>query len=220
MKGLINEPLPLGVAIEHGTGNETVMITGLANGIELSLGARSGPPDFARIFQAIRIAVNDELEGLERALPAFRDALVPGGRIAAISYHSGEDRVAKQLFQEWARACICPPSQPFCTCRGKALGTLVPRKPILPGTLLLGTQLRLALELARDLVEPPPGSRLAVSRVMDMKLRRIVPPGGVATLALAVQSHTAGSTLLTLDASIGHKPAGSARAEVTLRGAP
>jgi 3-hydroxymyristoyl/3-hydroxydecanoyl-(acyl carrier protein) dehydratase len=95
-----------------------------------------------------------------------------------------------------------------------------PRKPILPGTLLLGTQLRLALELARDLVEPPPGFRLAVSRVMDMKLRRIVPPGKVATLALTVQGHTAGSALLTLDASLGHKPAGSARAEVTLRGAP
>lgn len=104
----------------------------LVNAIRSVLGPRSGPGDFARLFQALRIAVNDELAGLERALPAFLEALVPGGHLAVIGYHSGEDRVAKHLFQEWARACICPPIQPFCTCRGKPLGTLVPRKPIRP----------------------------------------------------------------------------------------
>jgi len=102
------------------------------NAIRSVLGPRSGPGDFARLFQALRIAVNDELAGLETALPAFFGSLQAGGHLAVISYHSGEDRVTKHLFQEWARACICPPSQPFCTCRGKALGTLVPRKPILP----------------------------------------------------------------------------------------
>ncbi|MEZ0333085.1 MAG: 16S rRNA (cytosine(1402)-N(4))-methyltransferase RsmH [Gemmatimonadales bacterium] len=102
------------------------------NAIRAVLGPRAGPPDFARLFQAIRIAVNDELDGLARALPAFRDALTPGGKLAVIAYHSGEDRLVKQSFRDWASSCVCPPRQPVCTCRGRALGRLIPRKPIVP----------------------------------------------------------------------------------------
>ncbi len=102
----------------------------LVNVIRAVLGARAGPGEFARIFQGLRIAVNDELGGLGRALDAFRDALAPRGRLAVISYHSGEDRLVKQAFRSWSTACNCPPGLPVCICGGKASGTLVTRRAI------------------------------------------------------------------------------------------
>lgn len=104
----------------------------LVKAIRGALGPRSGPPDFARLFQALRIAVNDELDGLRRALPTLRERLNPGGRLAVITYHSGEDRIVKNSFREWSTACVCPPKQPVCTCGGRAFGETLTRKPILP----------------------------------------------------------------------------------------
>jgi len=105
----------------------------LVRAIRGALGPRSGPADFARLFQALRIAVNDELSGLERSLPAFRDRLEPGGVIAVIAYHSGEDRLVKHVFRDWSTECSCPPKQPKCTCRGFAYGETITRKAIVPG---------------------------------------------------------------------------------------
>ena len=97
-----------------------------------ALGMRTGPGDFARLFQAVRIAVNEELAGLTLALPALRDRLEPGGVLAVISYHSGEDRVVKHAYRDWADACVCPPLQPRCICDAVAIGEPVTRRPILP----------------------------------------------------------------------------------------
>jgi len=104
----------------------------LVNAIREARGARAGPSDFARLFQALRIVVNQELEQLELALPALRATLVPGGRIAAITYHSGEDRIVKHTFREWSKSCVCPPGQPVCTCRGHPLGRVLTKKPLRP----------------------------------------------------------------------------------------
>ena len=104
----------------------------LVRAIRGALGARSGPSDFARLFQAVRIAVNDEVDGLGRALPALRDRLQPGGTLAVITYHSGEDRLVKHTFRDWSADCVCPPKQPVCTCRGRALGATLTRRAVTP----------------------------------------------------------------------------------------
>ena len=83
-------------------------------------------------FQALRIAVNDELGGLERVLPQAVHLLKPGGRLAVISFHSLEDRIVKQYFRDEATDCLCPPHQPVCTCGHTASVTLVNRKPLVP----------------------------------------------------------------------------------------
>ncbi|HLA14646.1 MAG TPA: 16S rRNA (cytosine(1402)-N(4))-methyltransferase RsmH [Gemmatimonadaceae bacterium] len=105
----------------------------LVGAIRGTFGARMGPGDFARLFQAVRIAVNDELASLERALPDLRDRLVPAGFMAITAYHSGEDRLVKHTMREWSQSCVCPPKQLQCTCRGVALGEVLTKRAITAG---------------------------------------------------------------------------------------
>jgi 16S rRNA (cytosine1402-N4)-methyltransferase len=83
-------------------------------------------------FQALRIAVNGELQALELALPQALDALAPGGRMAVISFHSLEDRLVKQFFRRESQGCLCPPRQPICTCGHQPALRELTRRPIQP----------------------------------------------------------------------------------------
>jgi 16S rRNA (cytosine1402-N4)-methyltransferase len=108
------------------------------NLVDVIKSAIPAPAQFAgghpakRSFQAIRIAVNDELEQLERALPLAWDALRQGGRLGVISFHSLEDRRVKQFLAERARGCICPPDLPVCVCGREPEAELLTRKAVAP----------------------------------------------------------------------------------------
>ena len=85
-----------------------------------------------RTFQALRIAVNDELGQLEQALPEAWELLAPGGRLAAISFHSLEDRLVKRFLVDRARGCVCPPELPICVCGREPEAELLTRRAVAP----------------------------------------------------------------------------------------
>ena len=108
-----------------------------------------------RTFQAIRIEVNQELTVLSESLDGMIDLLDDGGRICIITFHSLEDRIVKTIFRKNENPCTCPPDFPVCVCGKKSKGTVVTRKPILPG---------------EEEMETNPRSKSAKLRVFERKV--------------------------------------------------
>lgn len=102
----------------------------LADLVLETIGKRERIHPATRIFQALRIAVNDELEAVQSVLPVAIGLLRPGGRLAVISFHSLEDRIVKETFRRESADCLCPPRQPVCTCGHRARVRELTRKPI------------------------------------------------------------------------------------------
>jgi 16S rRNA (cytosine1402-N4)-methyltransferase len=105
-------------------------------------GRPGGVHPATRVFQALRIAVNDELGSLEAALPAAVETLKPGGRLAVISFHSLEDRIVKQFLQREQRGCVCPPEAPQCACGREPRVRIITRHPLAPSEAEVSTNPR------------------------------------------------------------------------------
>jgi 16S rRNA (cytosine1402-N4)-methyltransferase len=149
-----------------GIAREIVRRRPLSTTSELVEAIKAGMPTAARFggghpakrsFQAIRIAVNGELESLEEALPLAWDSLRTGGRFAAISFHSLEDRPVKQFLVEKARGCVCPPELPICVCGHEPEAELLTRRAVSPGPEEIEANPRSRsahLRVARKIAEP------------------------------------------------------------------
>ncbi len=127
----------------------------LARIVEQVVGSGGKIHPATRVFQAIRIAVNQELDNLKEALPQAVELLKPGGRLAVISFHSLEDRIVKEFFRQESRDCICPPEMPVCVCGHKATLKVITQKPITPSP---------------EEVEANPRSRSAKLRIAERRL--------------------------------------------------
>ena len=128
---------PIAAAIARRRGQAPIETTGqlaeLVRGAMPAKARREKQHPAKRSFQAIRIAVNDELGEVERMLAAALDTLNPGGRLAVISFHSLEDRLVKSAYADWAKGCTCPPDFPVCVCGKTPKAKLIGKRPITAG---------------------------------------------------------------------------------------
>ena len=146
------------VIVEHRRTNPIRTTAELADLVANTIPRRFHKPGFhpaTLTFQALRIAVNRELEELDTLLKTLPDFLNPGGRMAIISFHSLEDRPVKQQFREWQHPCTCPPQLPYCICGKQPLGRSLNRSPI------MATETEIAAN---------PRSRSAKLRVFEFKV--------------------------------------------------
>jgi 16S rRNA (cytosine1402-N4)-methyltransferase len=141
--------------LKHRSTQPISITTELSRIISEAIPARYRSPSIhpaTRTFQALRISVNNELKILNHALDEAGDLLNSGGRMGVISFHSLEDRIVKQKFQQWEKGCTCPPRVPQCICGEEKKITILTRKPIIP---------------SRDEVQINPRSRSAKLRVAE-----------------------------------------------------
>ena len=148
-----------------------------------------------RTFQAIRIAVNGELDAIDAALPAAWELLAPGGRLAAISFHSHEDRRVKRYIDDLARGCVCPPEFPVCTCGHEPEGELLTRGGVTPS--------------AGEVSDNPRASSARLRAVREARPRRRILMGApAASVRTRAGPHGAGSPRLdALEARPQHRRA-------------
>ncbi len=130
----------------------TTQLARLVEQVAGPVAGRSRIHPATRVFQALRVAVNDELDSLRRGLAGAVAVLARGGRLAVISFHSLEDRIVKQFFRDQSRGCVCPPGLPACACGCREMVRVITRRPLTAG----------ADELARN-----PRSRSAKLRVAE-----------------------------------------------------
>lgn len=123
---------------QHGRIETTSQLAGI---IEKAV-PRTKKDSLPKVFQAIRIYVNRELEVLQKAIQDAFQVLKPGGKLVIISYHSLEDRIVKQYFKELLQGCICPPSYPICICHKEPRARAITKKPIIPSDQEISTNPR------------------------------------------------------------------------------
>jgi len=131
--GEVSGAARIGRSIKQASADGRLVTTAdLRRAVEAVVGGRSNPALLGKVFQAIRIAVNGELDNIRNFLGTILDYLNPGARLVFVSYHSLEDRMIKEFFKRESSACVCPPGAPVCVCAHKASLEILTRRVVTP----------------------------------------------------------------------------------------